>query len=39
VLGERLPDARVEEFAGDHAHHIESIDAFLPALEAPLGRA
>ena len=39
VLGERLPDARVEEFEGDHAHHIESLDAFLRALEAHLGRA
>jgi pimeloyl-ACP methyl ester carboxylesterase len=36
ALGERLPNARVEEFAGDHAHHVESIDAFLVAMEAHL---
>jgi hypothetical protein len=36
VLGERLPSASVVEFHGDHAHHIESIDAFLGALEAHL---
>jgi pimeloyl-ACP methyl ester carboxylesterase len=36
VLGERLADATVAEFDGDHAHHIESIDAFLTALEAHL---
>ena len=34
VLGERLANASVMEFAGDHAHHIQSIDAFLAALEA-----
>jgi len=34
VLGERLPNASVLEFDGDHAHHIQSIDAFLAALEA-----
>jgi pimeloyl-ACP methyl ester carboxylesterase len=39
VLGERLPDATVVEFEGDHAHHIESIDAFLEALERHLRRA
>lgn len=39
VLGERLPSARVEEFEGDHAHHIEQIDAFLDALEAHLAQA
>jgi hypothetical protein len=33
VLGERLPVASVVELEGDHAHHIESIDAFLRALE------
>jgi pimeloyl-ACP methyl ester carboxylesterase len=33
VLGERLPNARVQEFEGDHAHHIEQLDAFLEALE------
>ncbi|WP_411721683.1 alpha/beta fold hydrolase [Mycetocola sp.] len=34
VLGDRLTDATVTEFDGDHAHHIERIDAFLTALEA-----
>lgn len=38
VLGERLPNASVMELEGDHAHHIESIDAFLVALEAHLTR-
>jgi pimeloyl-ACP methyl ester carboxylesterase len=33
VLGERLPDARVVELEGSHAHHIESIDRFLRELE------
>ena len=36
VLGERLPDASIVELEGDHACHIESIDAFLDALEAHL---
>ncbi|MGH2384357.1 MAG: alpha/beta fold hydrolase [Candidatus Limnocylindria bacterium] len=36
VLGERLPNASVVELDGDHAHHIESIVAFLAALEAHL---
>jgi hypothetical protein len=27
------------ELEGDHAHHIESIDGFLAALEAHLGRS
>lgn len=39
VLGERLPNAVVLELEGDHGHHIESIDAFLEALEAHLRRA
>lgn len=39
VLGERLPNARVIEFEGDHAHHIEQIDAFLDALEGHLAQA
>ncbi len=39
VLGEELPNATVVELEGDHAHHIESIDAFLGALEAHLARA
>lgn len=28
VLGERLPHSEVAQFEGDHAHHIQSIDAF-----------
>ncbi|HEX7171281.1 MAG TPA: alpha/beta hydrolase [Candidatus Limnocylindria bacterium] len=39
VLGERLPSARVREFEGDHAHHIEQIDSFLDALERHLAQA
>lgn len=39
VLGERLPNARVREFGGDHAHHIEQIDAFVDALEGHLAQA
>ncbi len=39
VLGERLPNARVSEFPGDHAHHIERIDDFLAALEDHLTQA
>jgi pimeloyl-ACP methyl ester carboxylesterase len=38
VLGERLPDPSVVELEGDHAHHIESIEAFLGALDAHLTR-
>lgn len=38
VLGERLPNASVVELEGDHAHHIESIDAFLVALDEHLTR-
>jgi pimeloyl-ACP methyl ester carboxylesterase len=38
VLAERLPNASVVELEGDHAHHIESIDAFLAVLEAHLTR-
>ena len=33
VLGERLPNASVVELDGDHAHHIQSIDAFLATFE------
>jgi pimeloyl-ACP methyl ester carboxylesterase len=33
ALGERLPNATVVELPGDHAAHIQSIDAFLAALE------
>ena len=36
VLGERLPNAQVREFEGDHAHHIEQLDAFTDALESHL---
>lgn len=39
VLGERLPAATVVELEGDHACHIQSIDAFLAALERHLGDA
>ena len=39
VLGALLPQATVRELDGDHAHHIQSIDAFLAALEAHLDRA
>jgi pimeloyl-ACP methyl ester carboxylesterase len=38
VLGERLPNASVVELEGDHACHIQSIDAFLEALEEHLSR-
>ena len=38
ALGERLPDARVVELEGDHACHIQSIDAFLEAFEQQLSR-
>lgn len=38
VLGQRIPNATVLELAGDHACHIESIDAFLEALQAHLAR-
>jgi pimeloyl-ACP methyl ester carboxylesterase len=39
VLGDRMPNATIEEFDGDHAHHLENIDAFLEALDAHLVRA
>jgi pimeloyl-ACP methyl ester carboxylesterase len=39
VLGERLPNASVVELEGDHAHHLQSIDAFLERLEGHLTRA
>lgn len=38
VLGERLPNASVVELEGDHAHHIQSIDSFMAALEDHLTR-
>ncbi len=31
VLGERLPEATVLELPGDHASHIQNVDAFLEA--------
>jgi pimeloyl-ACP methyl ester carboxylesterase len=39
VLGERLPNATVVELDGDHAAHIQSLDAFLEALESHLQAA
>jgi pimeloyl-ACP methyl ester carboxylesterase len=36
ALGERLPHATVLELPGDHASHIQSIDAFLEAFEKHL---
>lgn len=36
ILGHRLPDARVVELEGSHAHHIESIDAFIEELNIHL---
>jgi pimeloyl-ACP methyl ester carboxylesterase len=39
VLGEHLPHARVREFEGDHAHHIEQIDAFVDVLGVHLATA
>ena len=33
VLGERLPNATVLELPGDHACHIQGIDAFLEAVD------
>lgn len=38
-LGRLLPRASVIELPGDHAHHIESIDEFLTALEVHVGGA
>jgi pimeloyl-ACP methyl ester carboxylesterase len=39
ALGELLPNATILELPGDHACHIQSIDAFLEALERHLGAA
>ena len=39
VLAERIPGATVLELEGDHASHIQSIDAFLEALETHLAGA
>ncbi len=36
TLGQRLPHATVVELEGDHASHIQSIDAFLEAFERQL---
>lgn len=36
LLGELLPNARVVELDGGHAHHIESMDRFLAEFEAHL---
>jgi pimeloyl-ACP methyl ester carboxylesterase len=36
ILGERLPNATVLELPGDHASHIQSIDAFLEGFEKHL---
>lgn len=35
-IGRRIPRARVVELEGDHASHIQSIDAFLAELESHL---
>ncbi len=39
ILGKRLPNARVIELEGTHAHHIESIDRFLDELETHMRAA
>lgn len=36
LLGEHLPNARVVDIEGTHAHHIESIEGFLDELETQL---
>ncbi len=36
ALGRHLPNARVVEFEGSHAHHIENMDRFLDALDGHL---
>jgi pimeloyl-ACP methyl ester carboxylesterase len=36
LLGQYLPNARVADIEGTHAHHIESIDRFIDDLEAHL---
>ena len=36
LLGEHLPNARVVDIEGTHAHRIESIDRFLEGLEVQL---
>ena len=39
LLARHLPNARVVELEGTHAHHIESMDRFLEALEQHLRAA
>jgi pimeloyl-ACP methyl ester carboxylesterase len=39
VLGERLPNPAVVELEGDHACHIQSMDAFLASLQHHLAKA
>ena len=36
LLGQHLPNARVADIEGTHAHHIESIDRFIDEMEAHL---
>lgn len=36
LLGEYMPNSRVVELEGSHAHHIESIDRFIDELEKHL---
>lgn len=36
LLGQNLPNARVADIEGTHAHHIESIDHFMDEFEAHL---
>lgn len=36
ILGSKLSDARVVEFEGSHAHHIESLDAFIEEMSSHL---
>ena len=38
VLGEQLPNANVVELEGDHACHIQSMDAFIAAFERHLAQ-
>lgn len=39
LLGQYLPNARVVEFEGGHAHHIENLDAFAGVMEDHLQAA
>ena len=36
ILGTHIPDVRVAEFEGGHAHHIESLEPFLVELDTHL---